>query len=51
MHQNSNITDTEAANGGDKIMWAAMTRSIEILVAFIEYYAASTATTVAEQAR
>lgn len=48
MHQNSN---TKANGGGDKIMWAAMTRSIEILVAFIEYYSASTANTIAEQAR
>lgn len=48
MHQNSNTVE---ANGGDKIMWAAMTRSIEILVAFIEYYSASTANTIAEQAR
>lgn len=49
MHQNSNTV--EANGGDDKIMWAAMTRSIEILVAFIEYYSASTANTIAEQAR
>lgn len=35
----------------EKRMWAAMTRSIEILVAFIEYYAASAANTVEETAR
>uniref|UniRef100_A0A336LZ50 CSON011313 protein n=1 Tax=Culicoides sonorensis TaxID=179676 RepID=A0A336LZ50_CULSO len=46
MHHNS-----FSESNGDKIMWAAMTRSIEILVAFIEYYAVSGVNTVAEQAR
>lgn len=51
MHQNSNTVEASDGGGDDKIMWAAMTRSIEILVAFIEYYSASTVDTIAEQAR